>query len=212
MQIGRCLLPGLLLAASQLWGGAGECPSAIGFPVAITATSATRARLFFQAPDGSLPSGTITYHVYVGTSPGSLAQLTSTKVPLLTDGNLAPATTYYYAIEASSNGSSISGSACVTTPPLPFAPANLAAVVESSSAVRVTWQEDVVFGSLAIRVFKLYRGSSPSDLAEIAAVSGVSYVDHGVSPGGTYYYAVQAIDVDGDGSGISATAVVTLPN
>ena len=211
MRIRRYLLPALSLVASQLWG-TGECPSPTGFPVAITATSATAAGLFFQAPYGSLPGGTITYRLFKGTSPTSLSEFKVTRVPLLTDDDLSPATTYYYGIEASSNGSTISAAACITTPPLPITPSNISAAAESSSSVLVTWQEDIVFSSLAIRVFKLYRGSNPSNLAEIAAVKGILYVDRGVSPGATYYYAVQAIDVDGDASSVSATAPVTTPN
>ena len=211
MRIRRYLLPALSLVASRLWG-VSECPSPTGFPVAITTTSATSAGLFFQAPSGSLPGGTITYSLFKGTSPTSLSEFRVTRVPLLTDDDLSPATTYYYAIEASANGSTISGSACITTPPLPFAPSNVSAAAKSGSAVLVTWQEDIVFSSLAIRVFKLYRGSNPSNLDEIAAVKGILYVDRGVSPGATYYYAVQAIDVDGDASSVSATAPVTTPN
>ena len=211
MRIRWYLLPALSMVASQLWGTS-ECPSPTGFPVAITATSATAAGLFFQAPYGSLPGGAITYRLFKGTSPTSLSEFKVTRVPLLTDDGLSPATTYYYGIEASSNGSTISAAACITTPPLPITPSNVSASAESSSAVLVTWQEDIVFSSLAIRVFKLYRGSNPSNLAEIAAVKGISYVDRGVSPGATYYYAVQAIDVDGDASSVSATAPVTTPN
>lgn len=131
-------------------------------------------------------------------------------MPLLTDANLSPATTYYYAIEASSSGSTIDGSACATTPPLPITPI-VSAVAESSSAVLVTWQEDVALNSLAIRSFRLYRGTTPSNLTEIAAVQRIAYVDH-VSPATTYYYAVQAIDVEGNASALSVPVQVTTPN
>lgn len=204
----RFLLPALLLVTWQAWAAGFGCGS--GFPIAITEVPGPAASLFWQVPVGTLPSGPVSYAIFKGVSPASLSQIARTSTPFFRDAGILAATTYYYLILASSNGVSASGSNCLTTSAPPPAPSNVLAVANSNSTVTLTWAEDITSTSVAIARFTIYRGTSPSNLAQIAVVKAVSYVNQ-VSPGTTYYYGIQAFDVEGNSSALSTIASVTTP-
>jgi len=199
----------LTLSGCRLWGAGGDCVAAAGYAIAATATSAIRVDLFYQAPFGSLPSGTIIYMLFRGTSPGNLTEIAKTTSPFYEESNLTPATNYYYEVHATSHGSAVSGATCVTTPAFPDPPGNITATV-SPTSVTLSWTEAVGPDTLAITGFNIYRGNSPSSLSRIAMVKAVSFTN-AVSPGTTYYYALQAIDTLGDVSPASIIIQVTTP-
>lgn len=207
----RCRLSVLalaLLGGGAIWG-ADECGFG-GYAMAATAVSATKIDLFYLAPEGSLPAGSVVYSLFRGTSPSSLVEIARTTSPFYEDVGGSPAVTYYYAVNAISGGSTISANDCVTTPALPNAPGNFAATVNSSTSITLSWTETVGAGTLAITGFDVYGGTSPSDLSKLATVKAVSY-GYKASPGTTYYFTVSAVDTDGDQSGKSAVISVTTP-
>jgi|HubBroStandDraft_1064217.scaffolds.fasta_scaffold07316_8 hypothetical protein len=199
-------LPGL-----QLRGADGDCSRSNGITVAATATSATSISLFWQVTPGLGGKPVTPYVLFRGTSPANLAQLAKTAKPLYADVGLQPATTYLYLVEAAVDGTVVSGSACATTPPFPNAPYDVTATPLSTTEVTLSWAQKIDPNSLAISEFRVYGGTSPSDLTQVATVQAVSATLN-VSAGVTYYYIVVAVDVDGDSSPASAVIQVTMPS
>ena len=153
-----------------------------------------------------------TYTVFRGTSPSNLGSLGVTKSTSYTDTKAAAGQTYYYAVQAKDTGgdlSPMSATATVTTPVTPAAPTDLAATANTKTKVTVTWSESSP--GLPITSYKIWRGSSPSNLSNIATRNTASYSDTTVTTGNTYYYAVQAVDNGGDVSAMSAAVAVTTP-
>ena len=85
------------------------------------------------------------------------------------------------------------------------------ATANSSTSVTVTWSENIPPGGLPIKTYKIFRGTSPTGLTQLAIRPTASLIDTTVSPNVTYYYAVGATDTGMDVSPMSATAMVTTP-
>jgi chitinase len=181
--------------------------------LAATATSGTQVGLTWKAAaSGGLPVNY--YYVYRGTSPTGLSQIVIDPQTSYTDTSLSPATTYYYAIEASDTGgdlSSMSAVVSVTTPALPAAPTNLVATPASSSTLNLTWSAGVS-GGLPINYYHVFRGTTSSNLTQVAIDAQTSYRDTSVTAGATYYYGVESADSGGDLSPMSALVEVTIPS
>ena len=181
--------------------------------IAATANSTTVVLTWSEnIPPNGLPIQY--YNIFRGTSPTGLTQLTSRNTSPLADTAVSPGVTYYYAIEAVDTGhdvSSMSATAQVATPAVPAAPANVFATANSSTIVTVTWSENVPPNGLPIQYYNIFRGASPTSLAQVAARGASPFYDLGVSPGTTYYYAIEAIDTVQDVSPMSPPAQVTTP-
>jgi fibronectin type 3 domain-containing protein len=180
--------------------------------LAATATSGTQVGLTWKAAaSGELPVNY--YYVYRGTSPTGLSQIVIDPQTSYTDTSLSPATTYYYAIEASDTGGDLSSMSAVvsaTTPALPAAPTNLAATPASSSTLNLTWSAGVS-GGLPINYFHVFRGTTPANFTQLVISPQLSYWDVTVTAGATYYYGVESADSAGDLSPMSALVEVTIP-
>lgn len=91
------------------------------------------------------------------------------------------------------------------------APANLIATATGAAEIRLAW--DAVENATSYHVL---RGSSANGpLTEIATTGGTSALDAGLTPGTTYYYAVEADDgttVSPDSNVASATASLATPS
>ena len=181
--------------------------------LAATATSVAQARLTWSAAaSGGLPVNY--YHVYRGTSPTGLSQIVIDPQTSYTDTSVSPATTYYYAIEAADSGgdlSAMSAVVSVTAPALPAAPTNLVATPASGSTLNLTWSAGVS-GGLPINYYHVFRGTTSSNLTQVAIDSQTSYRDTSVTAGATYYYGVESADSGGDLSPMSALVEVTIPS
>jgi fibronectin type 3 domain-containing protein len=180
----------------------------------ITAPASTKIVLTWTEtiPPGGLAIGS--YKVFCGTSPTGESQVATVKTTSYTYTNRTANTSYYCYVEAVDTGNDVSpasATALATTPPLPNAPANVAATAKSSTSVALTWTETVPTGGLQIASYKIYRGASPTSLSQVATRTTTSYTDNTVSATTTYYYAVQAVDTGGDVSPMSAAAQVTTP-
>jgi fibronectin type 3 domain-containing protein len=179
--------------------------------------STTKIDVLWSASSGGFPIKQ--YLVYRGTSPSSLSFLNYTAKTSYTDLTVTGSTTYYYAIAAADTGtppaqSGLSAPIPVTTFSGPSAPANLAATPESCTKVGLTWSPSVPDPGTSVANYRVYKGSSSSNLAQIAITSGTSYTDSKDVCGTTYYYAVQAADnaQPPDLSGVSPPVTVTTYN
>ena len=178
--------------------------------VLATAASDSKVHLTWSPSSGGLPIKL--YLVYRGTSVSVLPQLAITTGTSYWDEAVNQGTKYYYAVVAEDidkNLSPMSALASVTVPKPPSAPANLAATPDSATRVGLTWSP-AASGGLPVLYYQVFRGSSSSQLNQVATVATTSYTDISVSPGTTYYYGVKAEDSGADLSPMSAVAKVKL--
>jgi chitodextrinase len=122
------------------------------------------------------------YMVYRGTSPSSLSQLNITSKTSYTDLSVTGSTTYYYAIAAADTGtppaqSALSTPISVTTFSAPSVPASLSATPESCTKVDLTWSPSTPGPGMPIANYHVYKGSSSSNLAQVAIATKTSYTD-----------------------------------
>ena len=183
--------------------------------VGATATSGTGVTVTWSEniPANGLPIKY--YNVLRGTSPTGLSQVATRSASPFVDTGASPNTTYYYAAEAVDTGAGVSpmsAMAQVATPPMPAAPANLGAAANSGTQVTVTWSENIPANGLPIKYYTIFRGTSPTGLAQLATRSTTQFVDTGVSANTTYYYAIEAVDTGADVSPASAPAQVATPD
>jgi fibronectin type 3 domain-containing protein/predicted small lipoprotein YifL len=177
-------------------------------PRALSATPGDRRiSLTWQPPaemtDGSPAPDDLRYLVLRGAGAESaLAPLTPAPVAgtSFTDEGVDNDTDYRYAVRAvrvdpavSATGepsAAVVATAADTTPPA--APANLLAV-PSPGAVRLAWNPS---GSPDVALYVIYRAGETGDFMRIATTMAIAtvYLDRDVQPGGTYRYAVTALD------------------
>jgi fibronectin type 3 domain-containing protein len=155
------------------------------------------------------------YRIFRGTAPAALTQVGATYSTSTSFINypLTPGTTYYFGVEsvdASGNVSPMSPVMPARTPALPSAPHNVVANPVSPKQISLTW----VAGAsvLPIGSYRIYRGTSPGGLSQLAIRGTPLFNDYPVTPGTVYYYAVQEVTTGGDLSAMSATVKVTTPS
>jgi fibronectin type 3 domain-containing protein len=185
-------------------------------PVNVAATANSGTKVTITWSENISPTGLPiqAYNIFRGTSPAGLTQLAARTGLQFIDTGVSPNITYYYAIEAVDTGgdvSPMSGTVQVATPPLPAAPVNLAATANAGTQVTIIWFENIPAEGLPIQGYTIFRGTSPTGLIQLAARTGLQFIDTGASPNTTYYYAVEAVDTSGDVSPMSATVLVTTP-
>ena len=205
----------------------GKPPSQSGLstPVPVTTYTAPSVPANLAAAPASCTKVTVTwsaavttglplgdYHVYKGASASTMSQLVVTPNLSFTDTTDACQTTYYYAVQSSDTGappdlSAISTSVVVTTYGDPSVPGSLTATPVSSSKISLTWSASS--GGLSIANYKVYGGTSPSTLTQLAVTTKTSYTNTSLQPGTKYYYAVQATDTGNDSSALSGTVSAT---
>jgi chitodextrinase len=176
-----------------------------------TPNSATKITLTWSPSTGGFPIAH--YIVYRGNSPASLTQIAMVIKTVYVDITVIPTTTYYYAVQAVDSGkpparSAVSPPVAVTTFSPPSAPI-LTATPVSCTKVMLMWTPSV--GGLPIANYHVYKGTSPSSVAQLAITTKLSYLDTSDVGGTTYYYSVQAADTAGDLSIPSPLIAVTTP-
>ena len=157
------------------------------------------------------PMGISSYQIYRGTTPNGLALVMTVKGTTTSykDNTLAAGTTYYYGVTATQAQyvSTMSGIASGTTLAAPSAPTSLQGTANSTKQITVTWTPGP--SGLPISFFRVYRGTTPSNMAQMGSRTTPTYTDNSLTPGTTYYYAVQEGDSGGNVSPMSATIAVT---
>ncbi|MFN7997840.1 MAG: fibronectin type III domain-containing protein [Bryobacteraceae bacterium] len=191
-------------------------PPMPNMPTNVTAVTNSATKVTYSwtetVPVGGMPIGS--YKVYCGTSPGSLTLAATVASTAYGYTNRTASTTYYCAIQASDKGGDLSPMSQVvsaTTAAIPNAPVALTATANNTKSVTVSWSEAIPPGGLPVSSYKIYRGTSPAAMSQVATRATPTYTDTAISPGTTYYYQVQAMDSGGDLSPMSALTQVTTP-
>ena len=180
-----------------------------------TPTAATRVTVTWSAagvPPGGLPVAS--YTIFRGASSTGLTKLGATATTTFIDRGASASSSYYYAtetVDTAGDISPMSTPAQVATPPLPAAPVNVVATANSATQVAVSWSENIPPNGLPIQNYTIFRGTSPTSLAQVASRTASPFIDNGASPSTTYYYAVEATDTGQDVSPMSAPAQTTTP-
>ncbi len=179
---------------------------------AASATSVNNASLSWNAStSGGLPVNW--YLIFRGNSPSNLSQLATVTKTSYTDTSMNPGSTYYYGVQAkdpAGDVSSLSPTVAITAPQLPAAPTGLSASANSATNAGLNWNASAS-GGLPVNWYLVFRGSSRSNLTQIAITTQTSYTDTSMNAGSTYYYGVQAKDSGGDTSAMSSLVTVTAP-
>ena len=157
----------------------------------------------------------ILYKLYRGTTATSLSQIGCVAAPAtaFSDVHGVPGTLYYYAVSAvDSAGNASALSAAVTATTLadttpPTVPGGLSATPVSMSQVNLSWSAST--DDYILAYYKIFRGTSATNLLLIGGSTSTSYSDTHALPGTTYYYAVAACDVSGNVSAQSARVTIT---
>ncbi|MDA8372667.1 MAG: fibronectin type III domain-containing protein [Actinomycetota bacterium] len=183
-------------------------PSTPGSPLAVARTP-TSASISWTASTDNL--GVFGYQVLRGGSSIAMVPAGSTG---FVDTNLVPGSSYSYQVQAldlAGKRSLPSTAVTVAMPPdtePPTAPGGLQTASVTSGSVLLEWAPSS--DNLGVLAYQVFR-----DGVTVATVSGVSYLDIGVAPGGHYQYQVVAVDAAGNSApgalvGVSTPAAGTV--
>jgi fibronectin type 3 domain-containing protein len=185
-------------------------------PVSVVATANAGTQVAVSWSETIPPNGLPiqSYTILRGPSATGLTKLTTQSGSTFTDNGVSPNNTYYYGIEATDTEqevSAMSATAQVATPALPAAPISVVATANSSTEITVTWSETIPPGGLPIQMYTIFRGTAPTVLNQLTTRSASPLQDTSVSPGITYYYAIEATDTSQEVSPMSGRAYATPP-
>jgi fibronectin type 3 domain-containing protein len=200
-----------------------------GTPTAVMAAASSPSIIGLNwTPVAAPPNCAITYSVYGSTVSGftpSSSTLLATGLTGTSYSNtgLKPSTTYYYVIVAVDGAGTSAGStqtsaetnsatSCASVPEA--APTGLAVTPSTSTALGVSWNAVMPPAYCTTITYNLYgstvSGFTPSVSNEIAVgLTGTKFFNTGLLPSSTYYYIVQAADVDGVSTEYSAQESAT---
>jgi fibronectin type 3 domain-containing protein len=190
-------------------------------PTSVTATATSDSQIkvtWAPSNGGGLPIST--YSVLEGTTLGLLHPIATVNSTVCVGStcsyvakSLTSATTYYYEVQASDSGggsqSLPSSPVAAITPAVPNAPAGLEMTATSATKISVSWSETLPPGGLSIARYQVFCGTSPNPTAQVGTTTNPSYTYINLTPGTTYYCAVEAVDTDNDDSAHSTTASVS---
>jgi len=179
----------------------------------VTATAVGELQLVWVAPaEGDAPTG---YKVYSGTATGVYGDPTDVgNVLTYVDTGLDNGTEYFYTVFAYNlEGDSATGTTedSETTWDVPDAPTTLTTVDGDTTAI-LTWVAPVDTGGTSISSYKIYRGVATGVLVHVGTIedgSTLTYTDTELTNNTTYYYAVSAVNVIGEG--VKSTEATAKP-
>jgi fibronectin type 3 domain-containing protein len=158
-------------------------------------------------------SGATSYHIKRSTtSGGPYTQISAPTGMSFTDTGLTNGTKYFYVVSAVNSVGESANSAEVNATPTapataPTAPTNLAATA-GNAQISLTWT-----GSTGATSYHVKRSTTNgSGYTQIAAPTGTSFTDTGLTNGTTYFYVVTAVNSAGEsGNSNQASATPTAP-
>ncbi|HEX2953012.1 MAG TPA: glycoside hydrolase family 9 protein [Bacillota bacterium] len=172
-------------------------------PTSLTATAAGQSQINLDWADNT-ESDLASYNIYAGTVSGSLTLIGTSKTSSFTQTGLAASTTYYYqvtAVDSSSNEStrSIQVSAKTNDPDRipPAAPTGLIASAVNTSRIDLDWGDNT---ESDFAKYRIYAGTVNGSLTFLAETTSSSYSNTGLNASTYYYYAVTAVDSNGNES------------
>ena len=182
--------------------------------LAATANSGTQVTITWSEtiPANGLPVKY--YYIFTGPSPASLTNVATRTAAEYIGTGLSPNTSYYYAVEALDSDMDVSPMSApvqITTYALPATPVDVTATANSATLVSVTWSETVPANGMPIQDYIIFRGTSPTSLAQLTTRTAPPFIDTGAAANTTYYYAIEAVDKGQDDSSVSAPGQVTTP-
>ncbi len=92
----------------------------------------------------------------------------------------------------------------------PSAPTGLETSPASATRATLSWTAAVP-GSLPILSYRVYRGTSASNLTQLTVTLNTSYTDTSATAGATLYYGVEAYDAGGNLSPMSTVVTAVMP-
>jgi fibronectin type 3 domain-containing protein len=130
------------------------------------------------------------------------------------DSNITNGVTYYYWVSAvSSSGIGERSAVLNITPAMerttPSVPQNLNAELQNGT-VSLRWAAPSSDGGATITQYLIYRGLTENNLVLIGSATELLYNDTNTIKGVTYYYAVSAVNEEGEGARTGAYQV-TVP-
>jgi len=180
-------------------------------PTQLVATPVSTAAitLTWSAGPSGMPLGG--YYIFRGTTSSNLSKVASRgTATTFNDYALAPSTTYYYAVEEVDKGGNVSPMSAVvsaTTLALPTPPTNLVATPVSTAQIGLAWVAGP--SGMPLTVYYIFRGTTPSTLTKVATRAAPAFNDYPLTPGTTYYYAVEEADKGGNISPMSTIVPAT---
>ena len=186
-----------------------------GAPTNVTAASGEDyINLTWEAPEDNGGLNVTSYVIYRGETPTSLQMIAEVNTNYYNDTGVQKGVTYYYAVSAVNEigEGGLSDVVNATAATTPSAPRNLTAVV-GEGVVNLTWAPPEDDGGYPILNYTLYRGTAPGRIEAFIELlaNTTSYSDAVVEAGVTYYYAVSARNLLGEGP-ISEVVNATLPS
>ncbi|MFC1990253.1 fibronectin type III domain-containing protein [Chloroflexota bacterium] len=148
------------------------------------------------------------YNVYRGLTSGNYTKIESLWTSSnYTDTGLTNGITYYYAVTATDNGTYESGDSNeASDTPVdipPAAPTGLGAT-PGDEQISLVWDDNT---EIDLEGYNIYRGLSSGNYTQIESLwTSSNYTDTPLYGGGTYYYAVKAVDEGTNESGYSDEA------
>jgi len=171
--------------------------------------------LSWEVPSDPGSSPITSYSVYRGTTPN----IQNPMYTLITgttfrDSNITNGVTYYYWVSAvSSSGIGERSAVLNITPAMerttPSVPQNLNAELQNGT-VSLRWAAPSSDGGATITQYLIYRGLTETNLVLIGSATELLYNDTNTIKGVTYYYAVSAVNEEGEGARTGAYQV-TVP-
>lgn len=141
------------------------------------------------------------------TSGGPYATIGSPGTTAFADTGLTPDTTYFYVVSAvDASGSSV-GSSQVSATTVLAAPTGVVASAVSPSEIDLSWSP--VGGATSYKVQR--SASSGGPYATVGSPATPTFANTGLSPGTTYFYVVQAVDVAGPSASSTQVSAITVP-
>ncbi len=190
-------------------------------PVGLSASAVSVSQVNLSWSASTDDVGVTGYRVQrcAGAGCSSFVQVAAPSGTSVSDTGLAAGTSYSYrvaAVDAASNTSGFSTVVTVTTPAAPdtvppSVPAGLSASAVSASQVNLSWSAST--DNTAVTGYQVQRcaGAGCSSFVQVAAPSGTSVSDPGLTASTSYSYRVRAVDAAGNTSGFSTVVTVTTP-
>lgn len=150
----------------------------------------------------------VAYNIYRGLSSENLALLTPLSSVLSYDDQaVSNGVTYYYRVTASNSMGEGAFSVLASAKPatLPGSPSLLSAI-GGVGTVDLTWSAPADDGGDAITSYAIYRGTTPSSLAQLGTTTSTSYHDSSLMRSTLYYFEVRAANSVGLGPSAAASA------
>jgi fibronectin type 3 domain-containing protein len=157
-----------------------------------------------------------------GAGCSSFAQIATSTTTSFSNTGLAAGTSYSYRVRAADATGNLSGYSTVVSATTtstssgdttaPSIPSRLEPVVFSTTTIGLSWTAST--DNVGVTGYRVERcqAAGCSSFVQIAAPTGTTFRNRGLTPGTTYSYRVRATDGAGNLSGYSAVAIATTPS